>query len=151
MNLLLSLSHVLDYRSTSTKALLVGSLLSLTMPLCLKAHVVTPKEAENICSKNILSYLQKNPLVACPSKAVTAKMHLITSTTMHKIRALSSFLEIQNMGEILAYSNENALDTTNLHPGIAQLLNSYKMAFKAISTNNAVETEAKKGTFSPKQ
>ena len=53
MNLSSSLLRVLDGRSASTKALLVGSLLSFAMPLCLKAHVVTPKEAENIARKYI--------------------------------------------------------------------------------------------------
>ena len=64
MNLSSSLLCVLDGRSASTKALLVGSLLSFAMPLCLKAHVVTPKEAENIARKYIKSTKQRKPLVA---------------------------------------------------------------------------------------
>ena len=146
MNLSSSLLRVLDGRSASTKALLVGSLLSFAMPLCLKAHVVTPKEAENIARKYI----------KLPTKKVTrgvskqsgysqnAPYYIYNDAQNKGFVIVSGTTE---MGEILAYSNENALDTTNLHPGLAQLLNSYKMAFKAINTNNAVETEAKKGAF----
>ena len=146
MNLLLSLSHVLDYRSTSTKALLVGSLLSLTMPLCLKAHVVTPKEAENIARKYI-KLPTKKATRGVPKQSGYSQNapYYIYNDAQNKGFVIVS--GNTDMGEILAYSNENALDTTNLHPGLAQLLNSYKMAFKAISTNNAVETEAKKGAF----
>ena len=146
MNLSSSLLRVLDGRSASTKALLVGSLLSFAMPLCLKAHVVTPKEAENIARKYI----------KLPTKKVTrgvskqsgysqnAPYYIYNDAQNKGFVIVSGTTE---MGEILAYSNENALDTINLHPGLAQLLNSYKMAFKAINTNNAVETEAKKGAF----
>lgn len=146
MNLSSSLLRVLDGRSASTKALLVGSLLSFAMPLCLKAHVVTPKEAENIARKYI----------KLPTKKVTrgvskqsgysqnAPYYIYNDAQNKGFVIVSGTTE---MGEILAYSTENALDTTNLHPGLAQLLNSYKMAFKAINTNNAVETEAKKGAF----
>ena len=146
MNLSSSLLRVLDGRSTSTKALLVGSLLSFAMPLCLKAHVVTPKEAENIARKYI----------KLPTKKVTrgvskqsgysqnAPYYIYNDAQNKGFVIVSGTTE---MGEILAYSNENALDTINLHPGLAQLLDSYKMAFKAINTNNAVETEAKKGAF----
>ena len=146
MNLLLSLSHVLDYRSTSTKALLVGSLLSLTMPLCLKAHVVTPKEAENIARKYI-KLPTKKATRGVPKQSGYSQNapYYIYNDAQNKGFVIVS--GNTDMGEILAYSNENALDTTNLHPGLAQLLNSYKMAFKAISTNSAVETEAKKGAF----
>ena len=116
------------------------------MPLCLKAHVVTPKEAENIARKYI----------KLPTKKVTrgvskqsgysqnAPYYIYNDAQNKGFVIVSGTTE---MGEILAYSNENALDTINLHPGLAQLLNSYKMAFKAINTNNAVETEAKKGAF----
>ena len=146
MNLSSSLLRVLEGRSASTKALLVGSLLSIAMPLCLKAHVVTPKEAENIARKYI----------KLPTKKVTrgvskqsgysqnAPYYIYNDAQNKGFVIVSGTTE---MGEILAYSNENALDTINLHPGLAQLLNSYKMAFKAINTNNAVETEAKKGAF----
>ncbi|WP_306570691.1 C10 family peptidase [Hoylesella nanceiensis] len=146
MNLSSSLLRVLDGRSASTKALLVGSLLSFAMPLCLKAHVVTPKEAENIARKYI----------KLPTKKVTrgvskqsgysqnAPYYIYNDAQNKGFVIVSGTTE---MGEILAYSNENALDTINLHPGLAQLLNSYKMAFKAINTNNAVEIEAKKGAF----
>lgn len=146
MNLSSSLLRVLDGRSASTKALLVGSLLSFAMPLYLKAHVVTPKEAENIARKYI----------KLPTKKVTrgvskqsgysqnAPYYIYNDAQNKGFVIVSGTTE---MGEILAYSNENALDTINLHPGLAQLLNSYKMAFKAINTNNAVETEAKKGAF----
>ena len=146
MNLSSSLLRVLDGRSASTKALLVGSLLSFAMPLCLKAHIVTPKEAENIARKYI----------KLPTKKVTRSVskqsgysqnapYYIYNDAQNKGFVIVS--GTTEMGEILAYSNENALDTINLHPGLAQLLNSYKMAFKAINTNNAVETEAKKGAF----
>ena len=146
MNLSSSLLRVLDGRSASTKALLVGSLLSFAMPLCLKAHVVTPKEAENIARKYIKLPTKKatRGLSKQSGYSQNAPYYIYNDAQNKGFVIVSGTTE---MGEILAYSNENALDTTNLHPGLAQLLNSYKMAFKAINTNNAVETEAKKGAF----
>jgi len=146
MNLSSSLLRVLDSRSASTKALLVGSLLSFAMPLCLKAHVVTPKEAENIARKYIKLPTKKatRGVSKQSSYSQNAPYYIYNDAQNKGFVIVSGTTE---MGEILAYSNENALDTTNLHPGLAQLLNSYKMAFKAINTNNAVETEAKKGAF----
>ena len=146
MNLSSSLLRVLDGRSASTKALLVGSLLSFAMPLCLKAHVVTPKEAENIVRKYIkLPTKKATRSVSKQSGYSQNAPYYIYNDAQNKGFVIVS--GTTEMGEILAYSNENALDTINLHPGLAQLLNSYKMAFKAINTNNAVETEAKKGAF----
>lgn len=146
MNLSSSLLRVLDGRSASTKALLVGSLLSFAMPLCLKAHVVTPKEAENIARKYIkLPTKKATRSVSKQSGYSQNAPYYIYNDAQNKGFVIVS--GTTEMGEILAYSNENALDTINLHPGLAQLLNSYKMAFKAINTNNAVETEAKKGAF----
>ena len=146
MNLSSSLLRVLDGRSASTKALLVGSLLSFAMPLCLKAHVVTPKEAENIARKYIKLPTKKatRGVSKQSSYSQNAPYYIYNDAQNKGFVIVSGTTE---MGEILAYSNENALDTINLHPGLAQLLNSYKMAFKAINTNNAVETEAKKGAF----
>ena len=146
MNLSSSLLRVLDGRSASTKALLVGSLLSFAMPLCLKAHVVTPKEAENIARKYIKLPTQKATRGVSKQSGYSqnAPYYIYNDAQNKGFVIVSGTTE---MGEILAYSTENALDTTNLHPGLAQLLNSYKMAFKAINTNNAVETEAKKGAF----
>ena len=146
MNLSSSLLRVLDGRSASTKALLVGSLLSFAMPLCLKAHVVTPKEAENIARKYIKLPTKKatRGLSKQSGYSQNAPYYIYNDAQNKGFVIVSGTTE---MGEILAYSNENALDTINLHPGLAQLLNSYKMAFKAINTNNAVETEAKKGAF----
>ena len=146
MNLSSSLLRVLDSRSASTKALLVGSLLSFAMPLCLKAHVVTPKEAENIARKYIKLPTKKATRGVSKQSGYSqnAPYYIYNDAQNKGFVIVSGTTE---MGEILAYSNENALDTTNLHPGLAQLLNSYKMAFKAINTNNAVETEAKKGAF----
>ena len=146
MNLSSSLLRVLDGRSASTKALLVGSLLSFAMPLCLKAHVVTPKEAENIARKYIKLPTKKATRGVSKQSGYSqnAPYYIYNDAQKKGFVIVSGTTE---MGEILAYSNENALDTTNLHPGLAQLLNSYKMAFKAINTNNAVETEAKKGAF----
>jgi len=146
MNLSSSLLRVLDGRSASTKALLVGSLLSFAMPLCLKAHVVTPKEAENIARKYIKLPIKKVTRGVSKQSGYSqnAPYYIYNDAQNKGFVIVSGTTE---MGEILAYSNENALDTTNLHPGLAQLLNSYKMAFKAINTNNAVETEAKKGAF----
>jgi streptopain len=146
MNLSSSLLRVLDGRSASTKALLVGSLLSFTMPLCLKAHVVTPKEAENIARKYIKLPTKKATRGVSKQSGYSqnAPYYIYNDAQNKGFVIVSGTTE---MGEILAYSNENALDTINLHPGLAQLLNSYKMAFKAINTNNAVETEAKKGAF----
>ena len=146
MNLSSSLLRVLDGRSASTKALLVGSLLSFAMPLCLKAHVVTSKEAENIARKYIKLPTKKatRGVSKQSSYSQNAPYYIYNDAQNKGFVIVSGTTE---MGEILAYSNENALDTTNLHPGLAQLLNSYKMAFKAINTNNAVETEAKKGAF----
>ena len=146
MNLSSSLLCVLDGRSASTKALLVGSLLSFAMPLCLKAHVVTPKEAENIARKYIKLPIKKATRGVSKQSGYSqnAPYYIYNDAQNKGFVIVSGTTE---MGEILAYSNENALDTTNLHPGLAQLLNSYKMAFKAINTNNAVETEAKKGAF----
>ena len=146
MNLSSSLLCVLDGRSASTKALLVGSLLSFAMPLCLKAHVVTPKEAENIARKYIKLPTKKatRGLSKQSGYSQNAPYYIYNDAQNKGFVIVSGTTE---MGEILAYSNENALDTINLHPGLAQLLNSYKMAFKAINTNNAVETEAKKGAF----
>lgn len=146
MNLSSSLLRVLDGRSASTKALLVGSLLSFAMPLCLKAHVVTPKEAENIARKYIKLPTKKATRGVSKQSAYSqnAPYYIYNDVQNKGFVIVSGTTE---MGEILAYSNENALDTTNLHPGLAQLLDSYKMAFKAINTNNAVETEAKKGAF----
>ena len=146
MNLSSSLLRVLDGRSASTKALLVGSLLSFAMPLCLKAHIVTPKEAENIARKYIkLPTKKATRSVSKQSGYSQNAPYYIYNDAQNKGFVIVS--GTTEMGEILAYSNENALDTINLHPGLAQLLNSYKMAFKAINTNNAVETEAKKGAF----
>ena len=146
MNLSSSLLRVLDGRSASTKALLVGSLLSFAMPLFLKAHVVTPKEAENIARKYIKLPTKKATRgVSKQSDYSQNAPYCIYNDAQNKGFVIVS--GTTEMGEILAYSNENALDTINLHPGLAQLLNSYKMAFKAINTNNAVETEAKKGAF----
>lgn len=146
MNLSSSLLRVLDGRSASTKALLVGSLLSFAMPLCLKAHVVTPKEAENIARKYIkLSTKKATRGVSKQSGYSQNAPYYIYNDAQNKGFVIVS--GTTEMGEILAYSNENALDTINLHPGLAQLLNSYKMAFKAINTNNSVETEAQKGAF----
>ena len=146
MNLSSSLLRVLDGRSASTKALLVGSLLSFAMPLCLNAHVVTPKEAENIARKYIKLPTKKatRGLSKQSGYSQNAPYYIYNDAQNKGFVIVSGTTE---MGEILAYSNENALDTTNLYPGLAQLLNSYKMAFKAINTNNAVETEAKKGVF----
>lgn len=146
MNLSSSLLRVLDGRSASTKALLVGSLLSFAMPLCLNAHVVTPKEAENIARKYIKLPTKKATRGVSKQSGYSqnAPYYIYNDAQNKGFVIVSGTTE---MGEILAYSNENALDTTNLHPGLAQLLNSYKMAFKAINTNNAVETEAKKGAF----
>ena len=146
MNLSSSLLRVLDGRSASTKALLVGSLLSFAMPLCLNAHVVTPKEAENIARKYIKLPTKKatRGLSKQSGYSQNAPYYIYNDAQNKGFVIVSGTTE---MGEILAYSNENALDTINLHPGLAQLLNSYKMAFKAINTNNAVETEAKKGAF----
>ena len=146
MNLSSSLLRVLDGRSASTKALLVGSLLSFAMPLCLNAHVVTPKEAENIARKYIKLPTKKATRGVSKQSGYSqnAPYYIYNDVQNKGFVIVSGTTE---MGEILAYSNENALDTTNLHPGLAQLLNSYKMAFKAINTNNAVETEAKKGAF----
>ena len=146
MNLSSSLLCVLDGRSASTKALLVGSLLSFAMPLCLKAHVVTPKEAENIARKYIKLPTKKatRGLSKQSGYSQNAPYYIYNDAQNKGFVIVSGTTE---MGEILAYSNENALDTINLHPGLAQLLNSYKMVFKAINTNNAVETEAKKGAF----
>ena len=146
MNLSSSLLRVLDGRSASTKAFLVGSLLSFTMPLCLKAHVVTPKEAENIARKYIKLPTKKATRGVSKQSGYSqnAPYYIYNDAQNKGFVIVSGTTE---MGEILAYSNENALDTINLHPGLAQLLNSYKMAFKAINTNNAVETEAKKGAF----
>ena len=146
MNLSSSLLRVLDGRSASTKALLLGSLLSFAMPLCLKAHVVTPKEAENIARKYIKLPTKKATRGVSKQSGYSqnAPYYIYNDAQNKGFVIVSGTTE---MGEILAYSNENALDTTNLHPGLAQLLNSYKMAFKAINTNNAVETEAKKGAF----
>ena len=146
MNLSSSLLRVLDGRSASTKALLVGSLLSFAMPLCLKAHVVTPKEAENIARKYIKLPTKKATRGVSKQSGYSqnAPYYIYNDAQNKGFVIVSGTTE---MGEILAYSNENALDTINLHPGLAQLLNSYKMAFKAINTNNAVETEAKKGAF----
>ena len=146
MNLSSSLLRVLDGRSASTKALLVGSLLSFAMPLCLKAHVVTPKEAENIARKYIKLPIKKATRGVSKQSGYSqnAPYYIYNDAQNKGFVIVSGTTE---MGEILAYSNENALDTINLHPGLAQLLNSYKMAFKAINTNNAVETEAKKGAF----
>jgi len=146
MNLSSSLLRVLDGRSASTKALLVGSLLSFAMPLCLKAHVVTPKEAENIARKYIKLPTKKatRGLSKQSGYSQNAPYYIYNDAQNKGFVIVSGTTE---MGEILAYSNENALDTTDLHPGLAQLLDSYKMAFKAINTNNAVETEAKKGAF----
>ena len=146
MNLSSSLLRVLDGRSASTKALLVGSLLSFAMPLCLNAHVVTPKEAENIARKYIKLPTQKATRGVSKQSGYSqnAPYYIYNDAQNKGFLIVSGTTE---MGEILAYSTENALDTTNLHPGLAQLLNSYKMAFKAINTNNAVETEAKKGAF----
>ena len=146
MNLSSSLLRVLDGRSASTKALLVGSLLSFAMPLCLNAHVVTPKEAENIARKYITLPTKKatRGLSKQSGYSQNAPYYIYNDAQNKGFVIVSGTTE---MGEILAYSNENALDTINLHPGLAQLLNSYKMAFKAINTNNAVETEAKKGAF----
>lgn len=146
MNLSSSLLRVLDGRSASTKGLLVGSLLSFAMPLCLKAHVVTPKEAENIARKYIKLPTKKATRGVSKQSGYSqnAPYYIYNDAQNKGFVIVSGTTE---MGEILAYSNENALDTTNLHPGLAQLLNSYKMAFKAINTNNAVETEAKKGAF----
>ena len=146
MNLSSSLLRVLDGRSASTKALLVGSLLSFAMPFCLKAHVVTPKEAENIARKYIKLPTKKatRGLSKQSGYSQNAPYYIYNDAQNKGFVIVSGTTE---MGEILAYSNENALDTINLHPGLAQLLDSYKMAFKAINTNNAVETEAKKGAF----
>ena len=146
MNLSSSLLRVLDGRSASTKALLVGSLLSFAMPLCLNAHVVTPKEAENIARKYIKLPTKKATRGVSKQSGYSqnAPYYIYNDAQNKGFVIVSGTTE---MGEILAYSNENALDTINLHPGLAQLLNSYKMAFKAINTNNAVETEAKKGAF----
>lgn len=146
MNLSSSLLRVLDGRSASTKALLVGSLLSFAMPLCLNAHVVTPKEAENIARKYIKLPTKKATRGVSKQSGYSqnAPYYIYNDAQNKGFVIVSGTTE---MGEILAYSNENGLDTTNLHPGLAQLLNSYKMAFKAINTNNAVETEAKKGAF----
>ena len=146
MNLSSSLLRVLDGRSASTKALLVGSLLSFAMPLCLKAHIVTPKEAENIARKYIKLPTKKATRGVSKQSGYSqnAPYYIYNDAQNKGFVIVSGTTE---MGEILAYSNENALDTINLHPGLAQLLNSYKMAFKAINTNNAVETEAKKGAF----
>ena len=146
MNLSSSLLRVLDGRSASTKALLVGSLLSFAMPLFLKAHVVTPKEAENIARKYIKLPTKKATRGVSKQSGYSqnAPYYIYNDAQNKGFVIVSGTTE---MGEILAYSTENALDTTNLHPGLAQLLNSYKMAFKAINTNNAVETEAKKGAF----
>ena len=146
MNLSSSLLRVLDGRSASTKALLVGSLLSFAMPLCLNAHVVTPKEAENIARKYIKLPTKKATRGVSKQSGYSqnAPYYIYNDAQNKGFVIVSGTTE---MGEILAYSNENALDTINLHPGLAQLLNSYKMVFKAINTNNAVETEAKKGAF----
>ena len=146
MNLSSSLLRVLDGRSASTKALLVGSLLSFAMPLCLKAHVVTPKEAENIARKYIKLPTKKATRGVSKQSGYSqnAPYYIYNDAQNKGFVIVSGTTE---MGEILAYSNENALDTTDLHPGLAQLLDSYKMAFKAINTNNAMETEAKKGAF----
>lgn len=146
MNLSSSLLRVLDGRSASTKALLGGSLLSFAMPLCLNAHVVTPKEAENIARKYIKLPTKKATRGVSKQSGYSqnAPYYIYNDAQNKGFVIVSGTTE---MGEILAYSNENALDTINLHPGLAQLLNSYKMAFKAINTNNAVETEAKKGAF----
>ena len=146
MNLSSSLLRVLDGRSASTKALLVGSLLSFAMPLCLKAHVVTPKEAENIARKYIKLPTKKatRGVFKQSGSSQNAPYYIYNDAQNKGFVIVSGTTE---MGEILAYSNENALDTTKLHPGLAQLLDSYKMTFKAINTNNAVETEAKKGAF----
>jgi len=141
MNLSSSLLRVLDGRSASTKALLVGSLLSFAMPLCLKAHVVTPKEAENIARKYIKLPTKKATRGVSKQSGYSqnAPYYIYNDAQNKGFVIVSGTTE---MGEILAYSNENALDTINLHPGLAQ-----QMAFKAINTNNAVETEAKKGAF----
>ena len=116
------------------------------MPLCLKAHVVTPKEAENIARKYIKLPTKKATRGVSKQSGYSqnAPYYIYNDAQNKGFVIVSGTTE---MGEILAYSNENALDTINLHPGLAQLLNSYKMAFKAINTNNAVETEAKKGAF----
>ena len=116
------------------------------MPLCLEAHVVTPKEAENIARKYIKLPTKKATRGVSKQSGYSqnAPYYIYNDAQNKGFVIVSGTTE---MGEILAYSNENALDTTNLHPGLAQLLDSYKMAFKAINTNNAVETEAKKGTF----
>ena len=116
------------------------------MPLCLKAHVVTPKEAENIARKYIKLPTKKATRGVSKQSGYSqnAPYYIYNDAQNKGFVIVSGTTE---MGEILAYSNENALDTINLHPGLAQLLNSYQMAFKAINTNNAVETEAKKGAF----
>ena len=116
------------------------------MPLCLNAHVVTPKEAENIARKYIKLPTKKATRGVSKQSGYSqnAPYYIYNDAQNKGFVIVSGTTE---MGEILAYSNENALDTINLHPGLAQLLNSYKMAFKAINTNNAVETEAKKGAF----
>ena len=121
-------------------------MLSFAMPLCLKAHVVTPKEAENIARKYIKLPTKKATRGVSKQSGYSqnAPYYIYNDAQNKGFVIVSGTTE---MGEILAYSNENALDTINLHPGLAQLLNSYKMAFKAINTNNAVETEAKKGAF----
>lgn len=46
------------------------------------------------------------------------------------------------MGEVLAYSSENALDTTQLHPGARYLLEGYRQVFDALQRNPTATTLA---------
>ena len=111
-----------------------------------KRMSLPPKEAENIARKYIKLPTKKATRGVSKQSGYSqnAPYYIYNDAQNKGFVIVSGTTE---MGEILAYSNENALDTTNLHPGLAQLLNSYKNGFKAINTNNAVETEAKKGAF----
>ena len=121
--------------------------------LCLAMFVVLPHFGEIISPSSALDIARQYVQIKAKDKQIIKRL----SKKVHR-NALSSqakpyylFNDAQNrgfvlvagdnaLGEVLAYSNTNTLDTTNINPGASYMLEEYKKSFIALQKRSRHQT-----------
>lgn len=146
--LLLPPTLLLRWRKFSPHSLLL-SLLLLLLPLPLIAKRVSRQEAFDIARKYITPAHRRLTLAQSHGKNKATVEPFYVFNGLHG----KGFVIVAGddaMGEVLAYSDTGALDTTSTHPGVRLLLETYREGFdrlQASSQKMRPTLHAKQGTY----
>jgi putative thiol protease/hemagglutinin prtT len=121
--------------------------------LCLAMFVVLPHFAEIISPSNALDIARQYVQVKAKDKQMIKRLSKKAHRKTFSSQATPYYLfnDAQNrgfvlvagdnaLGEVLAYSNTNTLDTTSINPGARYLLEEYKKSFIALQKRSRQQT-----------